>query len=340
MNDIKLFRFDFLLSRRNFWKNLLIFVSISFFALSPTLVIAENGLTSAAYNGDLETVKALVANGADVNAQNDQGITALFMASYGGHIEVVKTLLSCGADVNTITTSGHDTPLIVASQNGFTDVVKELLKKRPDINAKNNRGATPLILASANGHTDVVKVLLTNGADVTIKTINDKMTALEAAKSGGHDEIVELLKKNSSEAEDRGKEPTLPKTSGVNVIELVSFEKIGVSKVFVSMSGNLVEKWPAVFSSNTEQLEVVLVMDHDAAYGVRVDTIVTSGAGELDLQPQDSPGRFSLFGNYYLTQVMVPTSGSFPEGVYSCVVKLNGDSIAKTIWTIEKKDGA
>lgn len=119
-----------------------------------------------------------------------------------------------------------------------------------------------------------------------------------------------------------------------DVQELTPFKKIGVHRVFVSKSNNLVEKWPAVFPSGTKQLEVVLVLNHDPAYGVRLDTEITSESGKLDIKPQGAPGRFSLFGDFYLTQVIIPSSGSFADGAYTCAVKLNKEDIAKINWSI------
>ena len=48
--------------------------------------------------GELEVVKRLMANGADLNLTNDDGETALHRASYEGKLEVVKHLMANGAD--------------------------------------------------------------------------------------------------------------------------------------------------------------------------------------------------------------------------------------------------
>ncbi len=47
-----------------------------------------------------EIVQELIERGADINAMNNSGITALMSASFNGHIEVVKELIKRGADVN------------------------------------------------------------------------------------------------------------------------------------------------------------------------------------------------------------------------------------------------
>jgi len=57
----------------------------------------DKKLLNACEIGDLEKVKQLLENGADVNAENKYGLTALMYASYNGHKEVVELLKSYGA---------------------------------------------------------------------------------------------------------------------------------------------------------------------------------------------------------------------------------------------------
>jgi hypothetical protein len=56
--------------------------------------------------GDAAAVSALIAKGADVNASNNYGWTALSHAARAGNVELVKLLLAHGADVNARDQSG------------------------------------------------------------------------------------------------------------------------------------------------------------------------------------------------------------------------------------------
>jgi len=58
----------------------------------------KSSLVQAAKNGDLEKVKELIANGADVNMDNGGG-SPLMVAAFNSHLEVVEYLLENGADV-------------------------------------------------------------------------------------------------------------------------------------------------------------------------------------------------------------------------------------------------
>jgi ankyrin repeat protein len=82
---------------------------------------------NAAFKGTLPSVRCLVDNGADVNARDEDGATALELAVSGGHWEVVKWLLDKGADVNTRDRFGK-TPLTMAASRGLLQIA-ELLKR-------------------------------------------------------------------------------------------------------------------------------------------------------------------------------------------------------------------
>lgn len=59
-------------------------------------------LTQCVLDGNLKSVKALVALGASVNKKDGQGCTALHYAASEGYIRIVKFLLGCNADVQAV----------------------------------------------------------------------------------------------------------------------------------------------------------------------------------------------------------------------------------------------
>ena len=126
--------------------------------------------------GNKKKVEELLKEGANVNAKNSDGYTALILASSNGRTEIVAMLLEKGADVNA-KDKYNATALIKASSNGHTEIVAKLLDAGADVNAKNDYGYTALIQASRNKHTEIVAMLLDNGADVNA-TDDDGDTAL------------------------------------------------------------------------------------------------------------------------------------------------------------------
>jgi len=74
-------------------------------------------LIAAAFRGDSNQVKTVLAKGAEVNFQGTDGVTALYIAAQNGHMEVVEALLAHQAKVNLQGNNGA-TALMVAARGG------------------------------------------------------------------------------------------------------------------------------------------------------------------------------------------------------------------------------
>src|SRR5690242_10438238 len=87
------------------------------------------------------------------------GQTSLMWAASNGHTPAVKMLLGKGANIEAEDKEGL-TPLIWAARNGRTPALQVLLSKGADIEATDKYGFTPLMWAAWNGHTPAVKRLV------------------------------------------------------------------------------------------------------------------------------------------------------------------------------------
>ena len=123
----------------------------------------------ASYRDDIETAGLLLNAGADVNVANDLGATPLWAAGQNGSAVMVRRLLTAGAKPNLALLAG-ETPLMVAARSGAPDVVELLLTHGAEVDASGARGQTALMWAVAQHHPSVVTVLLANGADVHVRS--------------------------------------------------------------------------------------------------------------------------------------------------------------------------
>lgn len=105
----------------------------------------------------------LIKKGADVNAKDKAGRSALYIASGDGSIKTVNALLDKGADVNAKSPTDK-TALMAAAQFGWPEVVKALIAKGADVNAKTKNGKTALDIAKDNEHPKIVEILKSHGA--------------------------------------------------------------------------------------------------------------------------------------------------------------------------------
>jgi ankyrin repeat protein len=151
-------------------------------------------VADAASRGDKDAVRALLKDGADVNAPQGDGMTALHWAAERGDADLTNLLVYGGANVAAVTRIGQYTALHIAARSGSAAVVKALIDAKSDVNAPSDpSGATPLHLAATAGSVDAVRILLDNKADVNAKEHEWGQTPLIFAASQNRVDTVKLL---------------------------------------------------------------------------------------------------------------------------------------------------
>lgn len=122
---------------------------------------------SVGSRGSVEAAKLLLDRRADIEAKNNKGETPLHRAAFWEETEgVVELLLDSGADIEARNDNG-ETPLHYASLHTSCGIMASILLNRgANIEAKTNGGETPLHRAARNGIKDIVKELLNHGANV------------------------------------------------------------------------------------------------------------------------------------------------------------------------------
>lgn len=156
---------------------------------------ADSPVADAAMRGDGAAVRALIAEGADVDAAQGDGMTALHWAANNRDPSLARMLLEAGAHVGAGTRIGHYTPLHVAAQAGAGEVVEILLRAGadPKVPIKVGGAARPLHLAAASGDERSVAALVAAGADVNATEASWGQTPLIFAASKGRTGVVRAL---------------------------------------------------------------------------------------------------------------------------------------------------
>ena len=159
-------------------------------------VRSEDGSTAllwAAHWNDLQTAELLVRAGADANAANDFRMTPLSQACTNGSAAFVNLLLKAGANPDTPIATG-ETPLMTCARAGAADAVRALLVRGADVNAiEPTQHQTALMWAAAEQHPKLLQTLIEARADLTAHT-KLGFTALHfAARAGDLESIRTLL---------------------------------------------------------------------------------------------------------------------------------------------------
>ena len=122
----------------------------------------DSSLISAAADGLADKVQQLIAAKADLELQDDWGMTALSHAIENDHPHIVKLLTDANAALNY--TNSDCVPLISTVEKGFLQIVEVLLAAKANVNIEDANGRTALWHAQNNGHEDIVEVLLASNA--------------------------------------------------------------------------------------------------------------------------------------------------------------------------------
>jgi uncharacterized protein len=188
---------------------------------TPAAPISRGGLTPmvfAARQGSIDSAKALLDGGADINQGDADGNNPLLIAILNNHDELAMMLIERGADVNAVNKDGRsplftavdqhnvdwsDRPLVKETDRvSSLDVIKTLVEHKANVNIQLTAvsiikkaaqdspdrtlgiGATPFMRAARSGDVEVMKFLLDHGADPKLAA-KDGVTALSIAAGLG-----------------------------------------------------------------------------------------------------------------------------------------------------------
>lgn len=156
-------------------------------------------LIDAAWSNDVPRARRLIAQGADVNAQDETEQSAYLIATSEGYLELLELTLRHGADVSSLD-SFNGTGLIRAAERGHADIVGRLLQTGIEVDHVNNLGWTALHEAIVLGdgtttYVDTVRLLVAGGTDVRIAPRRDGIPPVQHARSAGFGAIATTLQR-------------------------------------------------------------------------------------------------------------------------------------------------
>jgi uncharacterized protein len=160
----------------------------------------DRRLIAVAHANDLDAARALIRQGADVNAKDETVQSAYLIATseVGDDPRLLELTLSNGARVND-KDSFNGTGLIRAAERGHPRIVRRLLRAGIDRDHVNRLGWTALHEAIVLGdgghaHVETVRALVEGGVDVDLAD-GDGVRPLRLAEQRGHTRIAEILRR-------------------------------------------------------------------------------------------------------------------------------------------------
>ena len=179
------------------------FVLIAVFSGAVLAAAPGDPVVTATRQGDLEALRALIEQGADVNQAEGDGMTALHWAAKMNDAAAAGLLIEAGATIDAGTRIGGHTPLHVASRSGSASVSRLLLASGTDadVDAETTTGSTALHFAAGGGHADVARLLLEHGADTDAAEAKWGQTPLVFAAAWNRENVIRVLLEHGADPE-------------------------------------------------------------------------------------------------------------------------------------------
>ena len=182
----------------------------------------DERLFQASTIGRIGAVRALIAEGGDVNWVGANGLTALHYSAMNGHLEVMKLLIASGARLDAPTNDEYGvTALHMAARTGYLLIVSALVEAGADIHIKEKKGRTALDIARDDGYPDIVELLTNKAEEQRVVTARAEAEAEAEAEAIRAQALAELLADDDREkaaggSKDKDKGKSNSKDKGKN----------------------------------------------------------------------------------------------------------------------------
>lgn len=233
--------------------------------------IRRSPLHTAAQKGDEKIAIFLLANGANINAIDNEGVTPLNEAISYKHGGLAKIFIEKKADVNAARRDGA-TPLHAAAQLNLPDIAVLLIAQHAVIDPRSETGITPLMLAAGNKNHDTAQLLIEKGANVNAACTDDGATPLDYAVGAGDLPMVSLLlaKGAKVDAVDSQKNTALHQAAMQNFAKIAEILLVHHAKVDAVNDEGIT---PLMYAAMNGKCEVARVLLNNGANANATDTV-------------------------------------------------------------------
>ena len=319
-------------------------------------------LAEAAEHGDVQKIKALVSNGANINSQGLDGVTPLSWALVKGNLGGFNALLELGADPNLTDDEGDSaiilaagvkdprflnmaiehggnvnkagfgsiTQLMIASAAGYAENINVLLEANANVNAQDALGNTALMYAVKANRVEVVRILIEAGANKLIRN-EQELIALDfvdvtSSVEEGKNQLREILSTKPHDVFLEGADLELVSAAGNGDVERVRQLVAQGSDVNVTGKGGITPLLWALKTRNFEGYLVLLEAGANPNHSIEGLSVIHLAASLDDTRFLEGAikkgGKFDLQGPSGITPLMVASRTGNLENV-RLLVKMN-----------------
>ena len=153
-------------------------------------------LHQAAKANDVPKLEKMLAEGADINAVNEDKATALWLAAQNNNLACLEVLFAQkenGTAKINATNKFDYTPVYIAAKQNHPDALKALIEKKADINAKDFQHFSPVYIAAKHNNVDTLRELMEAGADLNAADKQLESPIFVAAQQNNREALKQLL---------------------------------------------------------------------------------------------------------------------------------------------------
>ncbi len=172
-----------------------------------SLTVTEVKLLQASFSDEIHDLEKCLAEGVNINAKSDSGITALMYAADRGNTQSANKLIESGADVNATDNDNWTALMYAASDQGHLACVELLIKHGANLEAENTNMQTCLIVAagSDSDEGDCMRLLVDKGANINrLKASHQERYRECRAITEAHELKQTQIKTNKEKADSLG----------------------------------------------------------------------------------------------------------------------------------------
>jgi ankyrin repeat protein len=161
---------------------------------------ADTPLHDAASRDDVSAVDALLSNGADIEASDEDGQTPLFLGALVGSVDACKVLIERGADIHAWCGTSA---LHMAAGAGEPELVRFLIDRGADVHRLSDHGRTAMHEAVSSGRLEALERLVAEGGETEIHSLTGLTPLHEAVESRAVNVVRYLLDKKNVAVDPR-----------------------------------------------------------------------------------------------------------------------------------------
>ncbi len=247
-------------------------------------------------DGDIDAINEMLDAGADVNGEDETGMTPFIAAAIAGReIDVFIELLKRGVDINSVDRQGRSLLMYLSAGCSDTDLLSAVIVKVKNINHQDANGSTALMFSTLSGDSQGFKILINNGADGKIKDSAGKGFMDYLAMNPNEKVVTEIL--DFAQSKSIITADAFKSFTEARIALLQEFSKPQADNTNAFDIKPIIKQLDDINQQDDEGVTLLMEMCEQAKDSKTIQEIIDAGA-DLEIKDNDGWTAFGYAVNY------------------------------------------